>query len=88
MTPEEIIDRIAAAHHFTADDLRGPSRRAPIVRARHTAMYALREHTDLSYPKIGRLFNRHHTSVLHAVDRIEGARRINRTLDQLLDNVA
>lgn len=88
MTPEEIIDLVANAHDIPTENLRGRSRRADIVRARHAAMYAVRQHTDLSYPAIGRLFNRDHTTVIHAVTRIEGARRVNHQLDQLLEDVA
>lgn len=88
MTPEEIVNLVANAHDIPAETLRCQSRRADIVRARHAAMYAVRQHTDLSYPAIGRLFNRDHTTVMHAVDKIEGARRINRQLDQLLKDVA
>lgn len=88
MKPETIIAQVCAAYDVTLEDLRSRSRRAALVRARHAAMYAVRQHTDLSYPAIGRFFNRHHTAVMHAVDRMEGARRVNRHLDQLLEEVA
>lgn len=84
MIPEDLISRIAAAYEISIEDIHGRSHRPEIVRARHAAMYLIREHTELSYPQIGRLFNRHHTSVLHGVASIEGARRVNRKLDELL----
>jgi chromosomal replication initiation ATPase DnaA len=42
-----------------------------VAYARQLAMYAVRELTSLSYPAIGRLFGRDHTTVLHAHRLIE-----------------
>jgi len=50
--PETIIDR--------RNDAR-------TVAARHTAMRLAFDQTDKSYPYIGRIFRRHHTTVIHAV---------------------
>lgn len=53
-------------------DLVGPSRRVKIVHIRHMAMWAARECTSASLPKIGRRFGgRDHTTVLHAVRKID-----------------
>jgi chromosomal replication initiator protein len=46
-----------------------------VARCRHLCMAAVREkRPDLSFPDIGRLFNRDHTSVMHAVKKIEAER--------------
>jgi chromosomal replication initiation ATPase DnaA len=37
-------------------------------------MHLIRTHMSKSYPAIGRLFNRDHTSVLHAVRKVERQR--------------
>lgn len=42
----------------------------PLVRARHVGMYLAKEITDRSFPRIGRIFNKDHTSVIHAVQKI------------------
>ena len=49
------------------DDVLGPCRRRPVVYARHRAMFICRRHLGLSYPVIGRLFGRDHTTVMHGV---------------------
>lgn len=41
-------------------------------RPRQIAYYLGREITGLSYPQIGRYFNRHHTTVMAGVRRIRG----------------
>ena len=55
---------------FSVEEIKGNSRQRPLVTARQTAMYVVRELTDLSYPAIARLFGgRDHTTVIHAVDK-------------------
>ncbi|MFM8988210.1 MAG: helix-turn-helix domain-containing protein, partial [Alphaproteobacteria bacterium] len=59
----------------SVEAIKGRSRQRPIVTARQTAMYVFRELTDLSYPAIARLFGgRDHTTVMHAVRKIEELR--------------
>ena len=72
VSAEDIINATAAAYGFSADDLRSPSRRQPLVLSRQVAMYVCREQTDLSLPKIGALFGgRDHTTVMHAIDKVK-----------------
>jgi chromosomal replication initiator protein len=73
VSAEDILTTTAAAYGFSADDLRSPSRRQPLVLSRQVAMYLCREQTDLSLPKIGALFGgRDHTTVMHAIDKVKG----------------
>ena len=70
-TGPEILAVAAASYGFSVADLQGPSRRGPVVLARHTAMYLCRSLTDLSLPKIGKLFGgRDHSTVSHAIDKM------------------
>lgn len=61
----------AVKHGVTVSDLKSRSRAQPLAHIRQKIMAKLRRDTDLSYPTIGRIFNRDHTTVLHAVRRIE-----------------
>ena len=71
ITAQTIIDQTAKMFGFTVDELRGKSRRRPLVTARQIGMYVCREMTDLSYPAIAREYGgRDHTTVIHAVDKI------------------
>lgn len=57
-------------------DLKCPSTVESIVLARHVACFLIREITKDSLPKMGAMFNRHHTTIMHAVRR---TRRIMET---------
>ncbi len=71
VTPDEIIAATSESYGVSVADLVGPSRRQPLAQARQVAMYLCRELTDLSLPKIGKVFGgRDHTTVLHALDRV------------------
>lgn len=71
ISPGRILAATAEAFGVSIADLEGPSRRQPLARARQVAMYVCRELTDLSLPKIGKLFGgRDHTTVLHGVNTV------------------
>lgn len=69
----EVLQRFPGV---TIPQVKGPTRHRDIVAARQAAMYAVRqERQDLSFPAIGRWFGgRDHTTVLHAVRKVEAAR--------------
>src|SRR5438094_224145 len=66
-----ILDETARYFHLTRDDLISKNRSRPLTTARHVAMYMMRECTGLSLIKIGELFDRDHTTVLHGVKKVE-----------------
>ncbi len=71
ITPDLILTETADMFGWSIEDLRGKSRRRPLVTARQISMYVFRELTDYSYPRIGEEFGgRDHTTVMHAVDKI------------------
>ena len=51
-------------------ELKGKSRKREINDIRQTSMWILRKGTSLSFANIGAIFNRHHATVLHAVDSV------------------
>ena len=70
MTPREKImadiGLIALRHGLTRHDLIGPRRIAKIMNARKEC-YVLLRSRGMSYPQIGRIFNRHHTTIIDAM---------------------
>jgi hypothetical protein len=68
VTAGEIIAEVAAKHGLTPEALKSKSNVREIAAARNEAMARCRLETPLSYPSIGRLFKKHHTSVIYAVE--------------------
>lgn len=65
-----IIDECADDAQVLVEELLGPSRERRIVAARQTAMARCRAETCLSLADIGGLFDRDHSTVIHAVRKV------------------
>jgi chromosomal replication initiator protein len=66
-----IQDAVCVVLHLSRDDLLSPSRVPEVTRARHLAMYLTRQLTGLSLANIARSFQRDHSTVLHAIRRVD-----------------
>ena len=73
--PDEIATKVLnATYEATGMNralLLGKSRRRKVVNARHAAMWVLTEHLGYSSTQVGNALERDHTSVLHAINRID-----------------
>ncbi|HAU98806.1 MAG: Chromosomal replication initiator protein DnaA [Microgenomates group bacterium GW2011_GWF2_45_18] len=70
--PQDVIRAVAEQFHITTKSLKGPARSKELVRARHIAMFLLREESEITLQDIGEMFNgRDHTSVMHAVEKVK-----------------
>lgn len=68
---DQIVGAVSKHFKIPADDIKGTSRKAPIVHARHIAVYITREITGDSWKHIGGLFgDRDHTSMMHGYQKI------------------
>ena len=69
----ENIQNVVAAHfNLNLAEMLSPRRSRSLARPRQIAMYLAKQHTTNSLPDIGRKFsNRDHTTVIHAVRKIE-----------------
>jgi chromosomal replication initiation ATPase DnaA len=61
-----IVDAMASAYAVTREDILGARRTKQAAAARHAVMRALRD-MGMSYPEIGWLLGRDHTTVLAAL---------------------
>ena len=72
ITIEMVQAEVARQFGMHVNDLRGNRRTQDVAYARHIAMYLSRDLTEASLPQIGARFGgRHHTTVIHGVDKIE-----------------
>jgi chromosomal replication initiator protein len=71
---EDIQKLVAVHYNVSRSDILSSRRSAGVVKPRQIAMYLSKQLTLRSLPEIGRRFGgRDHTTVLHAVRKIEGA---------------
>ena len=75
VTIDEIIRKVADHYNLRMSDLLSARRARQVARPRQVAMYLAKTLTSRSLPDIGRRFGgRDHTTVIHAVRRIEELR--------------
>ncbi|MGC6401718.1 chromosomal replication initiator protein DnaA [Sphingomonas sp. FW199] len=82
ITIDEIQRAVSAHYHVRQIDLISARRAVSIARPRQIAMYLAKRLTTRSLPEIGRKFgNRDHSTVIHAVRRIEELRAVDQEID-------
>ena len=67
---EAIMNFVSVQFRVSVEDLKSRSRKRAIAFPRQVAMYMTRKHTDQSLAHIGELYNRDHSTVLHAIRTI------------------
>jgi len=79
VTIEEIQKRVAEHFNIRVADMHSARRARAVARPRQVAMYLAKQLTQRSLPEIGRKFGgRDHTTVMHAVKKVEELRQIDR----------
>lgn len=79
---------VADYYKITVEVLKGKRRSANIAYPRMVAMYLCRMLTDQSFPRIGLEFGgRDHSTVIHAVDKIEKDLKENTQLKEIINEI-
>ncbi len=85
---ESIIKLVAERFNLQPSQLKLKSNTRQIAYPRQIAMYLVKELTHASLPEIGRYFGgKHHTTVLHSVQKIEELRQRDETLNNLIQSL-
>lgn len=71
LTPEKIIEKVSKRYGVSAEDIKGENRSKEISLARHITMYLMRKTIDMSLPKIGKVLDRNHATVISSIKKIE-----------------
>ncbi len=71
VTHEKIVATVCERFGLRPQDLNSPRRSRHITLPRHVAMYLCRRLMGASFPHLGQLFQRDHTTVMHGVSSIE-----------------
>ncbi len=85
-TIEEIQKRVAEHFNIRMSDMHSARRARAVARPRQVAMYLAKQLTSRSLPEIGRKFGgRDHTTVMHAVRKIDELREGDTSLAEDID---
>ncbi|MBX4186943.1 MAG: chromosomal replication initiator protein DnaA [Candidatus Doudnabacteria bacterium] len=72
VSAKKIIEVVSDFYNVSPEDLLKQSRKKEYVNPRQIAMYIIRKELETSLPSIGEFFGgRDHTTVIHAIDKIE-----------------
>jgi len=81
--PADVIKTVANHYKVKQSSIKGHSRVKRLVTARHVSMYLMKQELSMPLTEIGKWFaGRDHTSVLHAVRKINKESVINENLQQ------
>jgi chromosomal replication initiator protein len=86
----ETIQKLVADHfNLKVTELKSKTNSQQIAFPRQVAMYLCHKMTECSLPEIGRRFGgKHHSTVIHAIKKIDLKREREKEFDRLVDNFA
>jgi chromosomal replication initiator protein len=89
VTMDAILRAVAEEFQLQPAQLKVKSNARQIAYPRQIAMYLIKELTKSSLPEIGRMFGgKHHTTVLHSVQKIDKLRQKDPSLNTLIHRVS
>lgn len=89
ITLQQIQKLVAATYKLSVDELLSKNNAHNISHPRQIAMYLCKNLTKHSYPEIGRAFGgKHHTTVIHSVEKIERLVSSDETLQKLINELS
>ena len=85
---DSVIRAVAEKFQLQPTQLKQKTNAQTIAYPRQVAMYLIKELTQSSLPEIGRVFGgKHHTTVLHSVQKIDKLRQKDPDLNRLIHSV-
>lgn len=71
LTPEFIVEYCAKFYNIAPEKIYSTSQKKDVTSVRQISFYLCKEILNLSLQKIGQVYNRHHSTVLHGIDQVE-----------------
>jgi chromosomal replication initiator protein len=92
VTMDSVLRAVADRFGLQPAQLKQKTNARNIAYPRQIAMFLIKELTQASYPEIGRMFGgKHHTTVLHSVQKIDKLRQrdpdLNRLIHSIIDSI-
>ena len=87
VTVDKIFEKVAKKYGVTVEDIKGRKRTREIANPRHIAIFIIRKMTDMSYPAIGRLLSRDHTTIMSSLENIESELKSNSLMEIEINDI-
>jgi len=85
MSAQAICELVGRQFKVSLNDLQSRSRKKSIAFPRQVAMYLSRKHTEETLADIGKVFNRDHSTVMHAIKVVSGLSRRDNSISAQLE---
>lgn len=91
VTVDKIFSAVYRKYGIKKEDIIGERRTKDIAQARHIAIYLIRQITDMSFPGIGKILNRNHTTIISSIETVEkkiiSSQSFSLEIDELIKSV-
>lgn len=87
VTVDRIFDRVSRKYGVTVGELKSKERKRNVAQARHVCIYLIRKMTGMSFPDIGKLFGRDHSTVMASNNFIDSEVKENTILEFQLNDL-
>ena len=82
---QSIISKVAKFYGLTSDEILGRCRERRLIKARFISIYFIKQKTEFTLVTIGKIFNRDHASIIHALKIIQTVKELHYETDLLED---
>lgn len=86
-TAETIISETAKYFNVSEDDILGTGRMKNIANARQVAIYLVRELTKDSYPVIGQIFDKKHSTIMYSYEQMQKQLKIDKHIGLAIEEI-
>lgn len=87
LTSKKIIDKTSKFYQIPKEEILGRSRTKDINNARQVACYLMKYELKMSFPSIGRVFERDHSTIMNAVTRIEKSLKLDISMREQINSL-
>ena len=82
---EYIIEQVCNHYGITEIQLRSRCRIRKFVDARNVLMYIFKINLRMTYQDIGAMFNKHHATIIHAINKVENLKDFDSDFKELIN---
>ena len=77
-----IIDRVSSFYKLNTSDILGSERKYSFMKPRHIAIYLSLKQTGITLTALAKIFNRHHTTIIHSREYIQEQLKFNEEIKE------